>query len=169
MVEQRLEREKQRLKGKDAVEHINGNIFNQGAQSVNFVNYEALRNFTKKKIDFASISDEQPVQRLADIVDKIFVRIQRAEIDAIDFTSGLSSSLLSLNAFLLKLAETGLNSEQLSAIKTKYDAKFGQHIELTMRVNTNNVIALEMALGGNATNGNPPTISAHQKIVTDVK
>jgi len=166
------QRGEQRLKGEDAVKHINGNIFNKG-QNLNFVNYTRLgqlaRSTATVKIDFASISAKQLVQQLAEIVDEIFVRIQRTQIDAKDFTSDSPSQLSSLNAFLLRLAETGLNSEQLSAIKTKYDAKFGQHIALTAKVDTKNVMQLENALGGKAANGDAPTIAAHQKIVTEAQ
>ena len=168
MGERRLERGEQSLEGQEAVTHINGNIFNKGGD-VNFVNYTMLGQLAKYggkvKIDFASISDEQSVNQLADIVDKIFDKM-RTKVDAINFTSGFPTPFSSLNDFLLKLAETGLNSAQLSAIKTKYDAKFGQHINLMdTKVDTSNVKDLERALGGKATNSDALTINAHQKIV----
>ena len=116
------------LVGDKAITHIK-TIF--GIRTV-LIKYDTMGGIANERgetiVNFTSLNNKKHHEELVKIVDEIFDKMH-TKVDAKSFTLD-NDKLVSLNDFLLKLAETGLSKEVLMNINAKYNKKFSDTLTI---------------------------------------
>ena len=145
----------------EAITLIN-EIFGTSKKNPNYVNYATMNSIAtdvgKISVDFSSLNNKKHQDELVKIVNKIFTKVSKPTAD----------NVLSLNKFLLKLPEAGLSKEALEDIYNKYKEIFGKHIAVE-KVDANNVVDLEKAIGYTVCNANAKAISTHKVLTRNLQ